>query len=199
MPEAFEEGVGFLPAPIVAVEELDAIDIMWMERLAKPFAPTISRPIRAVRCTGTTKNGPRAGRQCGHESILGANVCVVHGAQLPVVKKAAVRRKEEIRLRLVDLGDRAVDGIEDIMEDSAQSGAVRLKAYTEVLDRIGVRGGVDVDVTVTTEMDPADLMRAKLAKLRERSAPVIDGEILHDTVDDEPEQLKLDWSTDGEL
>lgn len=149
------------------VEELDAVDVMWMERLSKPFRPTERQPFRPVRCTGSVRNGPRAGRQCPLTSILGSNVCHVHGAQLPPVRKAAAARVEAARLRLYTYGDEAVDTIEDLMANS-QSDAVRLKAATEVLDRIGVRGGVEVDVQVEAGVNPAQVLRDKLATTRAR-------------------------------
>lgn len=187
-----EEQVEFLPAEPTTEEELDAIEVMWMERLAKPFTPSPSRPIRAVRCTGVTKNGPRAGRRCPNYSVLGANVCLRHGADLPPVRNAARRRVEEVRLRLFDASMDAAEHVIDLAANSA-SDAVRLKAATEILDRAGIRGGSEIDVNVRQEQDPADLLRSKLSILQKRAGQVIDGEVVSESDTVEAEQLTLDW------
>ena len=48
----------------------------------------------------------------------------------------------------------AVDKLEELME-YAESEPVQLKAATEILDRAGVRGGVEIDTTVTLDARPA--------------------------------------------
>lgn len=160
-------------------EELDAADLMWMERLAKPWHPTARQPFRPTRCTGVVRNGVRAGRQCPLPSVLGTHVCQVHGAQLPVVRQAAQRRTDEARLRLIHSADEAVDWLLDLGKNSA-SDAVRLGAAKEVLDRAGVRGGVEVDITVENKQDPATVLREKINQVRER---VISGEVVPSDTD----------------
>lgn len=165
-----EEAVDFVDPLPPTKEELDAADLIWMERLAQPWHPTERQPFRPVRCTGVTKNGVRQGRQCPHPAILGASVCAKHGAQLPVVRQAAIRRTEEARLRLIDSSHDAVDTLVDLMKNSG-SDPVRLGAAKEVLDRAGVRGGIDVAVEVTERQDPAAVLRAKISQVRERVIP----------------------------
>jgi hypothetical protein len=59
----------------------------------------------------------------------------------------------------------AVDVLEELME-SAQSEPVRLKASTEILDRAGVRGGVELDVGVdVTVRSPHEVIKERLARL----------------------------------
>jgi hypothetical protein len=48
----------------------------------------------------------------------------------------------------------AVDKLEELME-YAESEPVRLKAATEILDRAGVRGGVEIDTNVNIDVRPA--------------------------------------------
>jgi hypothetical protein len=48
----------------------------------------------------------------------------------------------------------AVDMLENLMEN-AESEPVKLKAATEILDRAGVRGGVEIDTTVNIDVRPA--------------------------------------------
>jgi hypothetical protein len=44
--------------------------------------------------------------------------------------------------------------LEDLMEN-AESEPVKLKAATEILDRAGVRGGIEIDSTVNIDVRPA--------------------------------------------
>jgi hypothetical protein len=48
----------------------------------------------------------------------------------------------------------AVDKLEELME-FAESEPVKLKAATEILDRAGVRGGVEIDTNVNIDVRPA--------------------------------------------
>lgn len=61
---------------------------------------------------------------------------------------------ERARTKLMQAAPYAVDVLEDLME-SAESEPVKLKAATEILDRAGVRGGIEVDTSVNIDVRPA--------------------------------------------
>lgn len=61
---------------------------------------------------------------------------------------------ERAREKLTQAAPFAVDKLEELME-FAESEPVALKAATEILDRAGVRGGVEIDTNVNVEMRPA--------------------------------------------
>jgi hypothetical protein len=61
---------------------------------------------------------------------------------------------ERARQKLVQAAPYAVDMLEDLMEN-AESEPVKLKAATEILDRAGVRGGIEIDSTVNLDVRPA--------------------------------------------
>lgn len=61
---------------------------------------------------------------------------------------------ERARQKLTQAAPYAVDMLEDLMEN-AESEPVKLKAATEILDRAGVRGGVEIDTTVNVDVRPA--------------------------------------------
>lgn len=148
-----------------------------MESLAD-FKPTYRRPIPGSQCIATVKNGEHAGERCRRRSIYGHRVCLMHGGGAPAVRKKAEAIIQAARMRLIDDTQEAVTVLEDLLQNAA-SEAVRLKAATEVLDRSGVRGGVDVDVTVTNSQDPAAVLRERLSTLKARTdAIVIEGEVL---------------------
>lgn len=72
---------------------------------------------------------------------------------------------ERARQKVVQAAPYAVDVLEDLMEN-ATSEPARLKAATEILDRAGVRGGMELDVAVdTSQRSPADIVAERLQRL----------------------------------
>lgn len=73
---------------------------------------------------------------------------------------------ERARAKLTQAAPYAVDVLEDLMENSA-SEPVRLKASVEILDRAGVRGGIEFDanVNVNDTRSPAQIVSERLARL----------------------------------
>ena len=68
----------------------------------------------------------------------------------------------------------AVDVLEELME-SAISEPVRLKASSEILDRAGVRAGMDIglDIEVADMRSPAQIVQERLARLASGAQRVI--------------------------
>lgn len=81
----------------------------------------------------------RLTRPCLNRPGKGTNVCHAHGSQIPVVKAAAERAlaeaAEAVAFRLIGLTDKAEDE------------KVRLAAMNSVLDRAGIKGGMQVEIT----------------------------------------------------
>jgi len=149
---------------------------------------TLGAPVPVVQCTYIFPDShERPGQQCRRWSLRGSLFCVKHGAQLPNVRQHAEAMVESARLRLMNNTDLAVDWLFDLAENST-SDAVRLKATTEVLDRAGVKGGIEVDVTVTANQDPAVLLRERLDTLRKRT---IEGELGDTVAEDDPPTKEL--------
>lgn len=72
---------------------------------------------------------------------------------------------ERAREKLTQAAPFAVDKLEELME-FAESEPVALKAATEILDRAGVRGGVEIDTNVNVEMRPAaEIIAERLDRL----------------------------------
>lgn len=142
---------------------------------------TLGAPVPVIRCTYIFPDThQRPGEQCKRWSLRGSTVCYRHGGNLPSVRQHAEAVVEAARLRLIESTDDAVDWLIDLGRNSA-SDAVRLGAAKEVLDRAGVRGGVEVDVTVDQKHDPAEVLRTKIAQVRSR---VITGEVVPSDTDD---------------
>ena len=73
---------------------------------------------------------------------------------------------ERARAKLTQAAPYAVDVMEDLME-TASSEPVRLKAAAEILDRAGVRGGIEFDTNVNIHdtRAPAQIVAERLARL----------------------------------
>jgi hypothetical protein len=77
---------------------------------------------------------------------------------------------ERARNKLVQAAPYAVDILEDLMEN-AESEPVKLKAATEILDRAGVRGGIEVDTSINIDVRPAaSIIAERLQRLTATAA-----------------------------
>jgi hypothetical protein len=121
-------------------------------------------------------------------------LCRIH---LRSVKHKTSDDIERARAKLQQAAPYAVDMLENLMEN-AESEPVKLKAATEILDRAGVRGGVEIDTTVTIDARPAaSVIAERLERLAqgaistaarlaeaglhvESDKEIIDGEIVDD-------------------
>lgn len=108
------------------------------------------------RCTGTAYIRDASGqyivdaewerltRPCLRSPGKGTVVCTSHGSKIPQVRAAAERRLAEaadvVAARLINLTDVADEHRLPI------DPSVRVKAANSVLDRAGIKGGVDVEV-----------------------------------------------------
>ena len=78
------------------------------------------------------------------------------------------------RARAYQAAPIAVEILEQLME-SAESEPVKLKAATEILDRAGVRGGIEIDAKVDISVRPAsELINERLARLRPNAISILD-------------------------
>lgn len=131
------------------------------------WKPTLDKPLPVVRCTGTVRNGDRQGERCGRWSIMGHDRCMVHGAQLPNVQKAAATKVEAAKLRLIEDADLAIDTLFELLKPGTAA-QVQLGAAKEILDRAGVRGGTELSVEVHSNVSAADEIKKKLSLMAER-------------------------------
>lgn len=134
--------------------------------MSREFKPSLAVPLRTVQCRAPLKNGDEAGRRCKKKAILGGLVCRSHGAQLPAVQQAAARTVDEARLRLLLATEDAVVVLETLME-VGHNEAVRLRAAVEILDRAGIRGGVEIR-PLPAEESPSSIREERLQSLARR-------------------------------
>lgn len=112
---------------------------------------------------------------------------------------------ESAKLRLLDMGDEALNVLEALQQPGTAE-AIRLKAATEVLDRAGIRGGFELSVDVEVSASPADEIRKRLAGLKEgadqvakmRAEQEVDADIVDGIVVEDPDQPTLFDSEEDE-
>jgi hypothetical protein len=121
-------------------------------------------------------------------------LCRVH---LRSVKHKTSDDIERAREKLVQAAPYAVDKLEELME-FAESEPVKLKAATEILDRAGVRGGVEIDTTVSLDVRPAAQIIAErlerlssgalseALRLSNNGVDVVDAEVVVEEKKEEP-------------
>lgn len=115
-----------------------------------PMSPKRKPLAMPVRCRQVKDDGIRCMLwSSGRPNDDG--LCRVH---LRSVQHKTTDDIERARQKLMQAAPYAVDKLEELME-YAESEPVRLKAATEILDRAGVRGGVEIDTNVNIDVRPA--------------------------------------------
>jgi hypothetical protein len=112
------------------------------------------------RCRLTKTDGTRC-QLWNSGRIKDDGLCRIH---LGSTRRTA-NNVEIARLKISQASSYAVDVLEELME-TAVSEPVKLKAATEILDRAGVRGGMELNIDVkTTDRSPAEVLAERLARL----------------------------------
>jgi hypothetical protein len=136
---------------------------MWVKELEQPVASETKKPTAMPhRCRAVKDDGLRCMLwSSGRPKDDG--LCRVH---LRSVKKRPGEDIERARQKLTQAAPYAVDMLEDLMLNAA-SEPVKLKASTEILDRAGIRGGQEFDVTakVIDGRPAAQIIAERLARL----------------------------------
>lgn len=136
------------------------------------WSPKPSRPLHSTRCTAIAN---RTGERCKRWAVIGFEKCPKHSGYEKFANLQEYRERvlERARLDLLRMGPYAVEALGELVRDREINPAVRLKAGTEVLDRLGVKGGTDVTVTVVADgQSPADIIRGRLDRLAAAAAAV---------------------------
>jgi hypothetical protein len=174
VPDEFGEGTdtpSYEPRPRGPRYELSDPDDPNSEYVQATETVTSYRPLVAARCQRIKIDGMR----CRQWSLTTGRYCVKHSGyqNLPNVREYHEQTLENARLTLLRMVPNALDTIKSLMtDDSGDTPAtVRLKASTETLDRIGVRGGADLNITVEEAEDPTAVLMARLDQLRQRLTP----------------------------
>ena len=108
-------------------------------------------------------------------------LCRVH---LRHISKKPGEDIERARRKIMQAAPYAVDMLEDLMQN-AVSEPVKLKASTEILDRAGIRGGIELDASVSVHdaRPAASIIAERLERLKENAIDVA-VELTNDGVND---------------
>jgi hypothetical protein len=162
---------------------------MWRREQDEPLATEKRKPTALPhRCRQIKDDNIRC-MLWSSGRIKDDGLCRVH---LRSVKHNPSDDIERARTRLTQAAPYAVDVLEDLMTYAA-SEPVKLKAASEILDRAGVRGGIEFDakVSVFDERPAAQVILERLNKLAVNAATtavelisdgveVVDGEVADD-------------------
>lgn len=112
------------------------------------------------RCRLTKTDGTRC-QLWNSGRIKDDGLCRIH---LGSTRRTA-NNVEIARQKISQASSYAVDILEELME-TAVSEPVKLKAATEILDRAGVRGGMELNIDVkNVDRSPAEILAERLARL----------------------------------
>lgn len=142
-----EEATDYLVPPWV----IGATRAWIKEQESGPSGSKKRQPLAfPTRCTAVKDDGLRC-MLWSSGRIADDGLCRVH---LRSLKHRPGDDIERARAKLTQAAPYAVDVLEQMME-TAESEPVKLKAATEILDRAGVRGGVELDANINIDARPA--------------------------------------------
>ena len=144
-------------------------------REKKDWKPTYKDPIPRIRCTATSI---QTQRQCEITARRGSLVCYRHGADYMTDRKKQEETIEAARVRLLGMTDQAIDVIHDIAMDLEVNENTRLKAAQDILDRSGVKPGVNMTVEVNHNHNIASELRDQMLSMRQPKEIEMEAEIV---------------------
>lgn len=129
-------------------------------------------PVAPVRCVTVSKEGTR----CEYAAIPGANRCLKHGAE----EADATKVVEAARKRLMGLTHTAIETFDDVMRNSINDSA-RIKAASEVLNRVGVKETTEINVQIEDKTEARQAVLDRINSLRiEDTEEIEDAEVVDD-------------------
>lgn len=169
----------FLPfdeLPLDYMEEAPA----WIQRHLNKYndaidagTPEHKLPILPERCARTRADGSRCWGW-SWPAVQAQGFCRQHCSNAAFNATEQMNTlKDASKMRLAQLTGPSLEALEDLILNSTVP-AVRLKAATEVLDRVGIRGGSELNISGHVEhevLDPAQAVRDRLNSLAARMKP----------------------------
>lgn len=178
--------------------------MVCVEPMEDPFAgaevaevdlPELKRtPIKgSIPCAATNSDGFS---DCPHVALRDSDFCAKHHVKKSIKPtKDLDRFREQMMINarhdLLRISPDATRTIGELIVDTEVPANVRLKAATEVLDRVGIRGGTEIDIQAEVTGNPSDDIRRRLAAMAtgliaqqqaatEPEPDIVDGEVIDD-------------------
>lgn len=172
----------------------------WMQRHLNKYNDAISEglperkwPILPNRCKRVRADGTRCW-QWSWPSESSNGFCRTHCDKYAFNATAQMAKlNDAAKMRLSQLTEPSLQALEDLVLNSTVP-HVRLKAATEILDRVGIRGGTELSISGQVDhsvQSPAEVVQEKLQALADRyeqskpelespakSSDIIDAEIV---------------------
>jgi hypothetical protein len=138
-----------------------------------------------TRCKHVKRDGTRCWAWCFDRTSNGR--CRMHAPGAALAENMGVQLTAA-RVKIMQALPAMADQLEDLALHAA-SEQVKLKATTEMMDRAGLRGGAEIEISgqLTTTADPSIVLRERLDTLRERLEPAdetITVEVLEEKADE---------------
>lgn len=132
----------------------------------KHYRPAVAGP--PSRCRARRMDGKRCQNWTGG-LVQNDGLCKTHiGTKANSDDNFGSNIMQKARNRLISASLGAVDGLEELAQN-ATSEPVRLGAMNSLLDRAGIRGGMEIDTNINVNVTSAeDIVRERLAKLANR-------------------------------
>ena len=157
----------------------------------EPSGVVATREEGDIRCVHATTGRTRT--RCDEWALPGYDHCVQHLPRETLDLHAlADETRTSVGVKLLRLSPEAMATLESVMHDESAPAGVRAKAATEILDRAGFRGGVDIHISGEVEVNASDIVAERLAKLAAATTvPALAADALtvlsEITADEEPE------------
>lgn len=174
----------------------------WIKRHLNKYEDAVAEglpehklPILPTRCKRVRADGSRCW-QWSWPNEGSKGMCRTHGDKFAFDAVGQMAKlNDAAKMRLSQLTEPSLQALEDLVLNSSVP-QVRLKAATEILDRVGIRGGTELTVSGNvdhTVKDPALEVRERLNSLAERmsaaappageleSGEVVEGEVISES------------------
>lgn len=169
----------FLPFDELPLDYMESAPA-WIQRHLNKYndaveagTPEHKLPILPGRCIRTRADGSRCWGWAW-PAVSAEGFCRSHCSNAAFNATDQMNKlNDAAKMRLSQLTGPSLEALEDLILNSSVP-AVRLKAATEVLDRVGIRGGMDLNISGQVQhelVDPAIAVRERLNSLAERLAP----------------------------
>lgn len=162
--------VSMLDLPLSYMEVAPA----WISRTINEYNDAIAHKLPASKVPvipGRCKRKRADGSRCwgwGWPHLKAEGFCRHHVSNATFNASVQMGRlSDAAKMRLSQLSEPALLALEDLVINSPVP-QVRLKAATEILDRMGIRGGSELTVSGTVQheqVDPAEAVRKRLADM----------------------------------